>query len=38
MLPLDKDNAEEIISKYDYVVDATDNFYVRYLISDTCEK
>lgn len=37
-VPLDKDNAEEIISKYDYVVDATDNFYVRYLISDTCEK
>lgn len=37
-IPLDKDNAEEIIGEYDYVVDATDNFYVRYLISDTCEK
>lgn len=37
-VPLDKDNAEEIIGEYDYVVDATDNFYVRYLISDACEK
>lgn len=37
-VPLDKNNAKEIISEYDYVVDATDNFYVRYLISDTCEE
>lgn len=35
---LDRSNAEEIISRYDIVVDATDNFDVRYIISDTCVK
>ena len=30
------DNVEEIIADYDIVVDATDNFVSRYLISDAC--
>lgn len=29
-------NARELISQYDIVVDGTDNFEVRYIISDTC--
>lgn len=29
-------NAWDLVSKYDLVVDATDNFATRYLISDTC--
>ena len=29
-------NAVEFISKYDLVIDATDNFATRYLINDTC--
>lgn len=33
---LDKDNAKEIISRYDIVVDGCDNFQTRYLINDTC--
>ncbi len=33
---LNKDNALQIISKYDFVVDATDNFPARYLINDAC--
>lgn len=33
---LTADNAEEIISEYDLVVDCTDNFTARYLISDCC--
>lgn len=33
---LTKDNAMEIISHYDIVVDGTDNFDVRYVISDAC--
>ncbi len=33
---LNIDNIEEVISDYDVVVDATDNFTVRYLISDCC--
>ena len=33
---LTKDNAAEIISKYDIVVDGCDNFQTRYLINDTC--
>lgn len=32
----DKSNAEEIMNQYDIVVDATDNFPSRYLISDAC--
>lgn len=30
------ENAETIISEYDIVVDGTDNFDVRFIISDTC--
>ncbi|MEM6894151.1 MAG: HesA/MoeB/ThiF family protein [Bacteroidota bacterium] len=33
---LNSENALEIISKYDVVVDATDNFATRYLINDAC--
>lgn len=33
---LTRDNAMEIISHYDIVVDGTDNFEVRYAISDAC--
>ncbi len=33
---LDAGNASEILSGYDLVVDAVDNFPTRYLISDTC--
>ncbi len=35
---LTADNAEDIISGYDIVVDGTDNFSTRLLISDTCER
>lgn len=30
------ENVEEILEPYDVVIDATDNFPARYLISDTC--
>ncbi|MFF0989259.1 molybdopterin-synthase adenylyltransferase MoeB [Kocuria nitroreducens] len=30
-------NAEEILSGYDLVLDGTDNFETRYLVSDACE-
>lgn len=33
---LTKENAHEIISPYDIVVDGCDNFQTRYLINDTC--
>jgi len=33
---IDIDNVEDIISGYDVVIDATDNFTARYLISDCC--
>ena len=33
---LDASNAEEIISRYDMVVDGCDNFSTRFLISDVC--
>ncbi|MCR5093986.1 MAG: MoaD family protein [Lachnospiraceae bacterium] len=33
---LSADNIEEIIEDYDIVVDATDSFVTRYLISDAC--
>ncbi len=33
---LKPENAQEIISNYDIVVDCTDNFTVRYLINDVC--
>jgi len=35
---LTKDNADEIISRYDLVVDGCDNHATRYLISDTCHR
>ena len=35
---LTPENAEEIISQYDIVVDGCDNFATRYLINDTCVK
>ncbi len=31
-------NAEKILSKYHFVIDACDNFTTRFLISDTCHK
>ena len=33
---LDVDNALKILSEYDVIVDATDNFATRYLINDAC--
>lgn len=33
---LDANNVLEIISKYDFVVDASDNFPTRYLVNDAC--
>ena len=33
---LTTENAEELISQYDIVVDGCDNFATRYLINDTC--
>ena len=33
---LTKDNALDVIAKYDVVLDATDNFPTRYLINDAC--
>lgn len=35
---LTRENAEEIASHYDIVVDGCDNFATRYLINDTCVK
>jgi len=33
---LDSDNAAELIEKFDFVIDATDNFPAKYLINDAC--
>lgn len=33
---LEADNAEEIISEYDFIIDAADNFETKFLINDTC--
>ncbi|MEX1253210.1 MAG: molybdopterin-synthase adenylyltransferase MoeB [Dehalococcoidia bacterium] len=35
-LPLTSDNAIEIISQYDIVVNGADNFAARYLVNDAC--
>lgn len=35
---LNERNADDILLNYDLVVDCTDNFEARYLISDTCKK
>ncbi len=34
---LTKDNASNLVSQYDIVVDGSDNFATRYIISDVCE-
>ncbi|MEM6822070.1 MAG: molybdopterin-synthase adenylyltransferase MoeB [Verrucomicrobiota bacterium] len=34
--PFGLDNAEELVGRYDLVVDGTDNFATRYLINDSC--
>lgn len=33
---LTPDNAQEIISQYDFIIDAVDNFEAKFLINDTC--
>jgi molybdopterin-synthase adenylyltransferase len=35
---LSDENAEEIISEYDVVIDGSDNFVTRYVVNDTCVK
>jgi len=35
---LNEENAEEIISQFDIVVDGSDNFVTRYLVNDICIK
>ncbi len=35
-IKLDSENALEIISNYDVVIDGTDNFATRYLVNDAC--
>ncbi|MDP4797673.1 MAG: HesA/MoeB/ThiF family protein [Crocinitomicaceae bacterium] len=35
---LSEENAEEILSQYDFVVDGCDNFLTRYIVNDTCVK
>lgn len=35
-MPLTRENALDVISKYDIVVDGTDNFQTRYLVNDAC--
>ncbi|NQU68815.1 MAG: molybdopterin-synthase adenylyltransferase MoeB [Candidatus Marinimicrobia bacterium] len=35
-IPLQSDNALEIIEQYDLIVDGTDNFPTRYLVNDAC--
>ena len=35
---LTPENAEQIVSQYDLVLDCTDNYAARYLINDTCVK
>ncbi|QXU47785.1 HesA/MoeB/ThiF family protein [Chryseobacterium sp. D764] len=35
---INKNNAEDILSQYDVIVDGSDNFSTRYLVNDTCIK
>lgn len=35
---LDMDNARDLISRYDLVLDGSDNFATRYLVADICER
>lgn len=32
------DNADALVAEHDVVLDCTDNYYARYLISDTCQQ
>ena len=34
---LNKDNYREIIKKYDYIVDGSDNFKTKFLLNDVCK-
>ncbi len=36
--PFDLDNAIELVSEYDLILDGTDNFQTKYLINDACVK
>lgn len=33
---LNEENAEQLVSQFDVIVDATDNFHARYVLNDTC--
>ncbi|AZA52471.1 HesA/MoeB/ThiF family protein [Chryseobacterium sp. G0201] len=35
---IDESNAEEILSRFDLIIDGSDNFKTRYLINDVCVK
>ncbi len=35
---LTEENAEEILSQYDFIVDGCDNFLTRYIVNDICVK
>jgi sulfur-carrier protein adenylyltransferase/sulfurtransferase len=35
-MPLNRDNALDLIAQYDIVADGTDNFQTRYLVNDAC--
>ncbi len=37
-VPLTSDNAIEILTPYDIIIDGTDNFPTRYLVNDACVK
>src|SRR5690606_20608467 len=37
-LKIDQTNVENLLSKYDIILDGSDNFETRYLINDTCVK
>jgi adenylyltransferase/sulfurtransferase len=37
-VPLTSDNALEILTPYDVIIDGTDNFPTRYLVNDACVK
>jgi len=37
-VPLTSDNAIEILTPYDVIIDGTDNFPTRYLVNDACVK
>lgn len=37
-ISLDSSNIEELISNYDFVVEASDNFETKFLVNDTCCK